>query len=230
VGDKRTGEYVKGMEYAAKAITDRPVFGGCIGPFSLAGRLLDINKAILATRRKPEVVHVVLEKCCAFLARYLTAIKASGVNGVVMAEPLAGLLSPAGCDEFSSNYVRKLVSSVQDENFVVCLHNCGNTTKLVQSMVSTGAEMLHFGNTVKMTDILPQVPSHILACGNVDPAGIFRVGTTDQVEERTLSLLNDMAPYRNFVLSSGCDIPPKSPIANLDSFFGVLTRFNAGHG
>jgi uroporphyrinogen decarboxylase len=228
VGEKRTGEYVLGMGASAKAINDRPVFGGCIGPFSLAGRLLDINKAILATMRTPDVVHAVLEKCCEFLLKYMQAIKASGVDGVIMAEPLAGLLSPAGCTDFSSQYVKRLVAAVQDENFAVCLHNCGNTTKLVSSMASTGAAMLHFGNSIKMTDNAPQVPSDVLFCGNVDPAGIFRVGTPDQVVERTLGLLNDMKPYKNFVLSSGCDIPPKSPLANVDAFFETLARFNQG--
>ena len=228
VGEKRTGEYVLGMGASAKAIQDRPVFGGCIGPFSLAGRLLDINKAILATMRTPEIVHAVLEKCCTFLAQYMSAIKASGADGVIMAEPLAGLLSPAGCTEFSSQYVRRLVAAVQDENFVICLHNCGNTTKLVSSMASTGAGMLHFGNSIKMVDNAPQVPADVVFCGNVDRAGIFRVGAPEQVAERTLDLLNDMKPYKNFMLSSGCDIPPKSPLANVDAFFATLERFNQG--
>jgi len=53
---------VEAETFAAKASTDRPVFGGCIGPFALAGRLLDLHKAILATRRDPQVVHAILGK------------------------------------------------------------------------------------------------------------------------------------------------------------------------
>ncbi len=225
-GEKRTGEFIEGMRLAARAVTDRPVFGGCIGPFSLAGRLLDVNEALIMTRRRSDVLHAVLEKCTAFLLDYAAAIKGSGVNGMLMAEPLAGLLSPAACDEFSSRYIRRVVEAVQDENFAFVLHNCGNTTRLVGSIVGTGASALHFGNAVKLTDIIPQVPGDVLVCGNVDPAVLLRLGTPDEVEAATTALLAEMRPYPNFVLSSGCDIPPRSPIANLDRFFEALARRN----
>ena len=38
----RTSTYLKANLLAARAINDRPLFAGCIGPFSLAGRLYDI--------------------------------------------------------------------------------------------------------------------------------------------------------------------------------------------
>jgi len=52
-----------------------------------------------------------------------------------LAEPSAGLLPPDWCDEFSSQYVKRLVDAVQDEGFFIVLHNCGYVTKLVNSMV-----------------------------------------------------------------------------------------------
>lgn len=40
IGAGRTGECVKAIELASRWITDRPIFAGVIGPFSLAGRLI----------------------------------------------------------------------------------------------------------------------------------------------------------------------------------------------
>ena len=40
----RMPEYLKANRLAAENITDKPVFGGCIGPFSLAGRLYDMSE------------------------------------------------------------------------------------------------------------------------------------------------------------------------------------------
>ena len=226
VGTKRTGEYLDGMRLTARAVADRPVFGGCIGPFSLAGRLLDVNEALMMTLTEPEMLHAVLEKCTAFLLDYASAIRGTGVNGILMAEPLAGLLSPAACDEFSSRYIRRVVEAVRGENFGFMLHNCGNTVKLVGSMVSTGADALHFGNAVRLSQVATQIPADVLVCGNVDPAGVFRMGTEDKVEEATMAVLAEMRPWPNFMLSSGCDIPPQSPLANIDRFFATLSRFN----
>ena len=41
----------------------------------------------------PEAANSLLKKCSDFILRYCMALKATGVNGVVMAEPAAGLLS-----------------------------------------------------------------------------------------------------------------------------------------
>lgn len=37
VGAARSGLYIEGIEKLLKRVTDRPVFAGCVGPFSLAG-------------------------------------------------------------------------------------------------------------------------------------------------------------------------------------------------
>ena len=61
------------------------------------------------------------------LLSYCQAIKATGVAGVVMAEPAAGLLSDEDCFQYSSLYVKQIIEAVQDDSFAVILHNCGNT-------------------------------------------------------------------------------------------------------
>ena len=73
----------------------KPVFGGMIGPFSLAGRLTDVNEMMFLLVDEPETVHALLEKTTAFLISYAKAFKAAGADGVFMAEPLAGVISPA---------------------------------------------------------------------------------------------------------------------------------------
>lgn len=109
---------------------------------------------------------------------------------------------------------------------MVILHNCGNTKKQVTSLVGTGAWGLHFGNAVNMTDILPQIPGDRLAFGNIDPSVVFKNGTALQMEEKVVQLLTDMKPYPNFVLSSGCDVPPGTPLTNIDAFYQALNDFN----
>ena len=44
--------------------------------------------------------------------------------------------------------------------------------------------------------------------------------------EYTSQLLGDMEPYNNFVLSSGCDTPPHTPMQNIDAFFKALDDYN----
>ena len=225
VGDARTGEYVNTLKLASERITDRPVLGGCIGPFSLAGRLMDMTEIMVMCYDEPEVVHAVLDKATTFLIEYTKAFKATGANGVVMAEPAAGLLSPDLIDEFSSPYVKRIIEAVEDESFLFVYHNCGNTTSLVNSIVNTGARVVHLGNAINLAEMIPQYPSNIIIMGNVDPSSQFRNGTPESMREATLEVLNTCAKFPNFVLSSGCDIPPISPIENIDAFFNTAKEY-----
>lgn len=227
VGSKRTQIYIDAIKKASELITDRPVFAGMIGPFSLAARLLDVSEIMMDCYDEPEMVHLILEKVTRFLIEYAKEYKLAGANGIVMAEPVSGLLSPSLEAEFSSPYVKKIVDAVQDKDFIVIYHNCGdNVPLMLDSILSTGAAAYHFGNAVDMEkDIIMKVPSDIVVMGNVDPAGTLRMGTTDEVKKETLSLLNKCSKYPNFVLSSGCDIPPAAPWENIDAFFAAVSEF-----
>jgi uroporphyrinogen decarboxylase len=227
VGSGRTQIYIDAIQKAAQAITDRPVLAGMIGPFSLAARLLDVSEIMMDCYDDPDMVHTVMEKATAFLLEYAKAYREAGANGIVMAEPVSGLLSPALEEEFSSPYIKKIVDGVQTEDFIVVYHNCGdNVPKMLKSIMTTGCAAYHFGNALDMEqDIISHVSADTVVMGNVDPAGTLRMGTPDRVREETLALLEKCAKYPNFVLSSGCDIPPMTPWENIDAFFETVDRF-----
>ncbi|MGI6087507.1 MAG: uroporphyrinogen decarboxylase family protein [Kiritimatiellia bacterium] len=226
VGTGRTGAYLEAIAKAKATITDRPLFAGVIGPFSLAGRLMDMTGIMVNCYDAPEMVHTVLEKTTSFLISYISAYKRIGANGVIMAEPAAGLLSPALCIEFSSPYIKQIVAAVQDENFIVIYHNCGPAiAKLTKEILQTGAAAYHFGNAIEMKKILELMPSDTLVLGNVDPVSIFRNGTPESMRDATFQLLSACSPHKNFLISSGCDIPPLSPWANIDAFFEAVNDF-----
>lgn len=226
VGAGRTGLYVEAIAKALKLITDRPVFAGVIGPFSLAGRLMDMTEIMVNCYDAPEMVHTTLQKATQFLLDYIQSYKNVGAHGIVIAEPAAGLLSPDLCGEFSSPYIRQIVDAVQDDDFLVIYHNCGPTvSKMVPQLLETGAKAYHFGNAVDMKEMLEKMPDNVLVMGNVDPVASFRNGTSESIRNDTLQLLNSCGEHPNFVISSGCDIPPATPWDNIDAFFAAVDEF-----
>ena len=223
----RVPPYLKANLLASRAITDRPVIGGCIGPFSLAGRLYDMSEIMVLIYQNPDAAHKLLKKCTEFILRYCLAIKETGANGVVMAEPAAGLMSNDDCKRFSSDYVKYIVDNVQDDYFSVILHNCGNTGHCTQAMVATGSAAYHFGNKCDMAEVTRDVPATALSMGNLDPVTVFKDSTPEQMRKATEELLEKMKPFSNFVLSSGCDTPPHTPLENIDAFFEQLSIYNS---
>lgn len=228
IGSGRTAIYIEAIEKAVQMITDRPVFAGVIGPYSLAGRLLDVSQSMIYCYDEPDMVHTVLEKCTEFIIKYINEYKRVGANGVVIAEPLAGLLSPGLAEEFSAEYMKKIVDAVQDDEFIVIYHNCGNyVIQQMDSILSIGAAMVHFGNAIDMAEAMPLIPENVLAGGNVDPSTQFKNGTPESMKEETKAIMEKCCKYPNFVISSGCDIPPMANWDNVDAFFEAAKEFYA---
>ena len=222
----RIREYLKANSLVASHIKDKRIFGGCIGPFSLAGRLFDLSELMMAMYIEPETVTMLLDKCTTFITDYLKAMKETGINGVILAEPAAGLVSNDDCLQYSATYVRKIVNAVQDERFSIVLHNCGNTGHCTEAMLQSGASALHFGNKADMVNALETCPSDLPVMGNIDPVGIMRQASPEQVYSSVSELLDKTSSYGNFILSTGCDVPPRTPFENIKAFYQALLDYN----
>ena len=222
----RLPEMMKACRMAADNIKDRPVFGGVIGPYSLAGRLYGMTELMIGCCCEPDSMNVLLEKCTDFLIDYCLQLKDTGLNGIMMAEPAAGLISSEDCMEFSSRYIKRIVDKVQDDKFIFILHNCGTSGHCLDAMLETGAKGLHFGNKADIAGILEKAPDNVLIMGNIDPVDILLLSTPQRVYEETYSILERTQKYRNFILSSGCDVPPHVPEQNIEAFYKALEDFN----
>ncbi len=213
----------EGIRLAKQRITDKPVLAGMIGPFSLAGRLMDVTEIMYICYDEPETVHTVLEKATSYLIGYGKAMKLAGADGIMMAEPLAGILSPDMAEEFSVPYVKRIIEALQDENFALIYHNCGNSVlSMLDNIFSQGAAAYHFGNAVDMEAVMQKAPCDIICMGNIDPVEFFAQGTPESITQATKELLHKCSHYKNFIPSSGCDIPAHAKWENIDAFFAAL--------
>lgn len=221
-GGGRTRVYLKTIELLKQRSPGIPVIGGCIGPFSLAGRLFGVSEALLATAMEPEAISLLVEKAATFLTGYVKAFREAGADAVIMAEPTAGLISPSSVEAFSSPYVRAIREVVETPDFQVILHNCGARMNHLQAKLTSGAQILHFGKPMDLVAALDAVPADVVVGGNLDPADVFLKGNPSSVARITASLLAATAGKRNLFLSSGCDIPFATPLENLGAFFNIV--------
>ena len=61
---------------------------------------------------------------------------------------------------------------------------------------------------------------------NIDPFGVLKNGTPDEFYFKNDGLLHENAEWPNYVLSSGCDVPPGVSLENIRSFFRALDDYN----
>jgi len=225
-GAARTGVYLETVQRLREASPDSLVLAGCIGPFSLAARLAGVSEALELTLTEPGFMHCLVEKSAQFLSAYAGAFRDAGADGLIMAEPAAGLLSPKALSEFSSRYIRQIAGAIHDPHFGIILHNCAAKLVHLPAILEAGLTTFHFGAPMDLPAALAKVTPEIVLCGNLDPTAVFCQATPAEVTERTRTLLDKTAGFRNFVISSGCDVPPSAKLENLDAFYGELTRID----
>lgn len=221
-GDKRTRVYLEAVRLLSGLEGQPFVFAGCIGPFSLAARLVGVSEALELTLAEPDLMSHLLEKSAQFLAGYIKSFRSAGARGVIMAEPAAGLLSPRGLSSFSSAYIKRIAEELNDASFTILLHNCAAKLLHLPAIRQTGLGAFHFGAPMDLAGALAQVPSDVILCGNLDPTSVFVQSSAAEVTRRTTELLSATAGNRNFVISSGCDVPPNAPLRSLEAFYQAV--------
>ena len=161
-----------------------------------------------------KAIHIAL--CHDLPETYIDDFVNAGADIIAVLEPLAVLLSPKQFQKFSLYPFKRLISNLNNRPLV--LHICGNTNHLIKLMCDSGAIGLSLDSGVNFEELKKIVPEKIALIGNLDPTEIFLQSTPDQVVEATMSLRESMKDVKNFVLSSGCDIPINAPLENIAAF------------
>ncbi len=223
-GDGPTAVPIETARLVRKAVAV-PVLACMIGPFSLAARIFGVSEALEATALDPGILQALLERVTGFLVDQALAFRAAGASAVFVAEPAAGLLSPDSLARFSSPFVKRIVSGAQTRDFAVALHNCGARIVHLDRILEAGAGIYHFGAPMDIGAALERVAGQVTLGGNLDPAAIFCGGTPESVRTETLALCDATREFKNFFVSSGCDLPPGTPLANVEAFYRAVHDF-----
>lgn len=227
IGRGRTQICLDGIKKAKEVITDKPVFCGVIGPYSLAGRLFDMTELMMECFDSPDEVKILLSKATEFITDYIKAFKEAGADGVIMAEPAAGLLSPSLAEEFSMPFVQQIFDEINSEDFIICYHNCGNAAGDMLDMISElNADIIHLGNAINLKKALEKLPKDKIVMGNVNPV-LFRTGTPDDITADVQRVFDECSTHENFMISTGCDVPAASKWQNIEAYFKKVNELYA---
>ena len=109
-----------------------------------------------------------------------------------------------------------------DGQFALILHNCAARLVHLPAILETGLTSFHFGPPMDLPAALGKVAPDGVLCGKLDPTGVFCQLAPAEVTARAADLLSRTAAQRNFVLSSGCDVPVGAPLASLDAFCAAV--------
>ncbi|MBN1590472.1 MAG: uroporphyrinogen decarboxylase family protein [Pirellulales bacterium] len=205
-----------------KQLIDMPIGVYVSGPFTLAGLMMGANDVALAVLDVPEVVHAAVNFCEHVVIEYAKSLQRAGADMICVLDPTAMMLSPTMFWEFAGKSEQNVFRHLDTRTI---LHVCGNTTHLVEKMCETGTHALSFDSLVDLPAVAPRVPSDVVIMGNVDPVSVMLQGNREKVRRATTELMEAMRGYDNFLISTGCDLPPETPLENIVELVQTARRF-----
>jgi len=185
------------------------------GPFTLLAQLTGTEK-LLDSVKLGDTLTEPLGFTTSVIGEYAAAL-AARVDMVVVVDPMAEALRGEEYGSLYRPYMDGLAGIIRSSGAICLLHICGDVAHLLEELVLTGVEGICFDSKVNLPREIERVPANIVVFGNIDPKRIIQRGTTEDVRWEVRRLLRHMHGVRNFVLSTGCDVPVEAPVRNLEA-------------
>jgi [methyl-Co(III) methanol-specific corrinoid protein]:coenzyme M methyltransferase len=207
----RIPELIKAVSILKKEVgNDAIIVGGIIGPFTIAGSLLDAVPLLRATFKVPDKIRPFLEvgeKASAALAK---AMIDAGADIIAVEDMTASpdLIAPKTYRDLELEYQTRVFETISVPKI---LHICGNVDPIVEWMGQTGAEILSLEPKADAALARRKCGPDIILMGGVDTATTLFMKDVETVkagaEESIASGIQILAP--------GCAVAPGTPLENL---------------
>ena len=193
------------------------VFANVNGPFQSATQLLGITETAKCMLTDPALLLELLNLTAQTVIAFMKAEIQAGVDAIIFGDAMSStnVISPACFEQFSLPYIREVIQAA-GERVPFILHICGDTTKIIDKMVVTGARYLELDSVVDLAQVRRRHGNSIGIIGNVSPM-LLLTGTSQAVEEECRKAIEAAGRDGAYMLGSGCEVPKNTPHRNLEA-------------
>ncbi|NLN69856.1 MAG: uroporphyrinogen decarboxylase [Chloroflexi bacterium] len=198
------------------------LFGLVTGPLTLAYHLrgqqlfFDIND-------NPDFLQALLNYTVQVAQAITNYYVDAGMDTIGIIEPVASQISPETYAAFLLQKHTALFQHIRGMGVYSMLHICGNATKLIDLVCSSGTDIFSIDEHVDLRAIKPIMDRHnITLQGNLPTASLLLLGSPQENRDYVSNLLNSLPNHRNLILSPGCDLPYDTPIENINAVIEVV--------
>lgn len=198
-------------------------------PFSLASMMRSPENwmmDLMEDECTPQIDKL-LQYCTDVTKQFLHLMANTGCHMLSNGDSPAGpdLISPAMYRRFALPWERKTVAFAHKLDLPYVLHICGDTSLILEDMVTTNADGLEIDYKTNAQLAHNTFRNRATFFGNLDPSGLLTFGTPRLVEQKTLELLTLFVDTPRFVLNSGCGIPATAPADNIHAMIRTARNF-----
>ena len=191
-----------------------------LGPYTLAGQLVDIGDLAKSAFKRTELVNNILEELVNYLAQLINLYRKAGADYITVREMGAGpdILSPRMFKTLIQPHLINLFERIESPKV---LHMCGDTNAIVELLNECGADALSLEKKNIIKDTRSKLGPDVLIFGDIDPYGVLVQGTVDDVDKAVKEAIDAGVN----ALWPGCDIWPDVPEANMKALMESARKY-----
>ncbi len=200
------------------------------GPMDLAAQLRGMNEfmADLGTGEEEQLVHALLDYARRVATRYAYALIECGGRSTSIGEPMAGpaMISPRHYRRYPWAHERRMVEELKDHGIILHLHICGNTDRITEDFIATGAPVLEIDHKTDAAQAKVAALGRTCLLGNID-TNLLVFGTPEEVDAACQALIGTCKQGGGFILGPGCALAPTTPAANIHALVESARRYGS---
>lgn len=187
-----------------------PVGSYVLGPFTLAGQIMELNDLLKLSFKKPDKVSALLDKLAGVAIQVAKVYEKAGVDYLTVREmgATSDVLSPRVFKSLILPYLQRIFAEITVPSV---LHICGKTNDIVPFMAESGAKAVSVDQKNDVAESRAKLGPGALIFGNYDPYNVLVAGTPELVRTTIGKCIDDGVS----AVWPGCDIWPTVPPENV---------------
>ncbi|GAB1623710.1 uroporphyrinogen decarboxylase [Agarivorans albus] len=211
-----------------------PLIGFSGSPWTLATYMVEggTTKSFAGIKKmafsEPKTLHMLLDKLADSVILYLNAQIAAGAQSVMVFDTWGGVLSPRDYNEFSLQYMHKIVSgltrNVNGQAVPVTLFT-KNGGQWLEQIAATGCDAVGLDWTINIEDAKKRVGDKVALQGNMDPSMLY--APVERIREEVQTILAGFGEGSGHVFNLGHGIHPDVNPEHAGAFIDAVHEFSA---
>ncbi|KAF0152432.1 MAG: uroporphyrinogen decarboxylase [Ignavibacteria bacterium] len=168
---------------------------------------------------QPQAAHKLLERISDGVAEYLSAKIEAGANAVQIFDTWGGILSPCDFEEFSLQYIQRIISQIKRKDEPVIVFAKGVHYKL-NKLADTGADVIGLDWTMDIGKVRSKIGKKVALQGNLDPTVLY--GSEEKIRREAIKVLKSFGKHNGHIFNLGHGILPDISPANAKFLVDVV--------
>lgn len=191
-----------------------------LGPYTLAGQLLDLSQLAKAAFKKKDLVGKLLDQLADVLIRIIKIYREAGADYITVREMGAGpdILSPRMFESLVRPPLKKIFDNIESPKI---LHICGDTNAIVDQMILCGADAISVEKKNNVAETRKKLGPDVMIFGELDAYGVLSMGKPDDVDKAVKEAIDRGVN----AIWPGCDLWPVVPKENMEALMAAVRKY-----